>query len=259
MAVSGLVIGSVLALALWFGGGDGPEDAEAGSGVTPSWHAGPRPTPSLPGGSLEEPSNSPSGTEKTASPSPSASRTSASRPEASASRTAAPSSGSRAGADGGGGAKEERGSISGGGTSRTGSERSLRAVNYPDRYLRHRDGRVFLDPVGSSGAARDATFSLVPGLADGRCHSFRTLDGRYLRHRDFRAVVAGNDGSRLFREDATFCMRQGAAGQGSVSFEAVNHPGHFLRHRNFELRLERWENSGLYRADISFQLTAPLG
>ncbi|MCC9741934.1 AbfB domain-containing protein [Streptomyces sp. MNU89] len=125
--------------------------------------------------------------------------------------------------------------------------------------MRHRDGRVLLDPIGSPGAARDATFALVPGLADGRCHSFRTLDGRYLRHRDFRAVVAGNDGSRLFREDATFCMRQGAAGRGSVSFEAFNHPGRFLRHRNFELRMDPWERSELYRADISFQLTSPLG
>ncbi|MEU4884863.1 MULTISPECIES: AbfB domain-containing protein [Streptomyces] len=257
--MSGLVIGSVLALALWFGGGGGPADAGAESGAAPSWHAAPRPTPSLPGAGREEPSNSPSGAEKTGSPSPSASRTSAARPAPSPSRTAGPSSGSRTGGDREGGAKEESGRISGGGASRTGSERSLRSVNYPDRYVRHRDGRVLLDPIGSPGAARDATFALVPGLADGRCHSFRTLDGRYLRHRDFRAVVAGNDGSRLFREDATFCMRQGAAGQGSVSFEAFNHSGRFLRHRNFELRLDPWERSGLYRADISFQLTSPLG
>ncbi|WP_373559339.1 AbfB domain-containing protein [Streptomyces sp. Ag82_G6-1] len=135
---------------------------------------------------------------------------------------------------------------------------SIRAVNFPDRYWRVRDGYVRLDQIGSGSEQReDATFRRVAGLADSSCYSFTTADGRYLRHRSFVLVANTNDGSSLFREDATFCPRYWFA-SGTLSLESVNYPGRFLRHRNFQLRLDPYENSQQYRSDSSFQMVAGL-
>ncbi|MER6530754.1 AbfB domain-containing protein [Streptomyces sp. NPDC001508] len=131
--------------------------------------------------------------------------------------------------------------------------RSVRSVNYPDRYWHVSRGLVQLDPVGSRAERRAATFRLVDGLADGSCSSFATADGTYLRHRDFVLRAERDDGSALFREDATFCRRP-AARSGAVVLESVNYPGRFLRHRNFRLRLDPYQDTDLYRADSAFRL-----
>ncbi|MFF0228343.1 AbfB domain-containing protein [Streptomyces sp. NPDC004629] len=131
--------------------------------------------------------------------------------------------------------------------------RSVRSVNYPDRYWHVSGGLVQLDPVGSPADRRAATFRLVDGLADGSCSSFATADGGYLRHRGFVLRAERDDGSALFRKDATFCRRP-AARSGAVVLESVNYPGRFLRHRDFRLRLDPYENTDLYRADSAFRL-----
>ncbi|MDK1475443.1 AbfB domain-containing protein [Streptomyces sp. 549] len=149
----------------------------------------------------------------------------------------------------------------GGSTPAPAAGRSLQSVNYPDRFVLHRNGGVHLDRVGGGShpeAVRRATFTLVPGLADSNCQSFRTHDGGYLRHLNFQVRVGRSDGSALFHKDATFCRRDGAV-SGSVSFESYNYPGRFLRHRQFVLRLDPYEHNALYKADTSFRLTAPPG
>ncbi|MFJ7333977.1 AbfB domain-containing protein [Streptomyces sp. NPDC101116] len=136
---------------------------------------------------------------------------------------------------------------------------SIRAVNFPDRYWRVRDGYVRLDRIGSGSEQReDATFQRVAGLADPSCYSFTTADGRYLRHRSFVLVADGNDGSSLFRQDATFCPRVWSR-SGTLTLESVNYPGRFLRHRNFQLRLDPFENGHQYYSDASFQIVSGLG
>ncbi|MCF3133524.1 AbfB domain-containing protein [Streptomyces olivochromogenes] len=154
------------------------------------------------------------------------------------------------------------GSGGGGGGSgdskNTSARKSVRSVNYPDRYWHISGGYVQLDPVGSAGARRDAAFQLVKGLADAACYSFATGDGGYLRHRDFLLRAERDDGSRLFTQDATFCPRA-SAHAGAVMLESVNYPGRFLRHQNFRLKLDRYESSDLYRADSAFRLVDGLG
>ncbi|MFI1565689.1 AbfB domain-containing protein [Streptomyces sp. NPDC020490] len=131
--------------------------------------------------------------------------------------------------------------------------RSVRSVNYPDRYWHVSDGYVRLDPVRGPGDREDSTFKLVKGLADASCYSFATHDGGYLRHRGFLLRAERNDGSALFRQDATFCPRASAF-PGAVMLESVNYPGRFLRHQNFGLKLDPWQNSDLYRQDSAFRL-----
>ncbi|MEH0630218.1 AbfB domain-containing protein [Streptomyces stelliscabiei] len=83
-----------------------------------------------------------------------------------------------------------------------------------------------LDSVGSysGGETReDSSFKVVSGLAKSSCYSFKMADGRYVRHQSFRLRVSGNDGSELFRQDATFCPMQSPYSD-AVMLQAVNYP-----------------------------------
>ena len=152
---------------------------------------------------------------------------------------------------------------SGDGTAVATGARSLRSVNVPDRYVRHRDNLGYVDPVNSSStlpARQDATFTVVPGLANANCHSLRSVNfpDRYLRHYDFRVRLDVNTGDAVFARDATFCGRAGLAGGGSTSFESYSHPGRYLRHRNYELRVDWRTSDSAFAGDASFAVTAPL-
>jgi len=149
--------------------------------------------------------------------------------------------------------------VPGGVTLPVNTTRSLQSVNYPGRYATSRDGLGYLDPVDATSSAtvkQDATFTVVPGLADANCYSFRAADGRYLRHWDFKLRLGSNDGSAVFRGDATYCARPGSAA-GSVSLESYNYPGRYIRHYNYELRLDRYADNDTFRADSSFQAVSP--
>jgi hypothetical protein len=140
---------------------------------------------------------------------------------------------------------------------------SLRSVNFPDRYVRHRDSLGRIDPLTAAGPLadrQDATFRAVPGLAVASCRSFESVNfpGRYLRHYDMRLVLAQNDNSTIFRRDATFCPRTGLAGGSSVSFEPYNQPGRFLRHADYQLRVDLRAATTVFAGDASFTVTAPL-
>ncbi|MGI5453828.1 AbfB domain-containing protein [Streptomyces sp. CA-249302] len=135
--------------------------------------------------------------------------------------------------------------------------RSVRSVNYPDRYWHVSGGYVKLDPVAGSESREDSTFKLVKGLANSSCYSFATKDGRYLRHRNFLLRADSNDGSNLFKQDATFCARTSSI-SGAIMLESVNYPGRYLRHQNFQLKLDPYQYSDLYRKDSAFRLVAGL-
>ena len=141
--------------------------------------------------------------------------------------------------------------------------RSVQASNVAGRYLRHRNYLAYADPVSPAGTAaerRDATFTIVAGLAEPNCYSLRAvnIDGHYLAHRNMRLGLYRDDGSAQTRADATFCGRRGLAGGSTVSFESYNFPGRYLRHVNYEMRLDLRQSDSGYAGDASFTVTAPL-
>ncbi|WTJ87988.1 AbfB domain-containing protein [Streptomyces sp. NBC_01538] len=150
--------------------------------------------------------------------------------------------------------------VTAGTTLPTETTRSLRSVNYPGRYAVVRsDSRGYIDPVTSTSTAavkQSATFTIVPGLADGSCYSFRDASGRYLRHMDYRIRADASNGTTAFDKDATYCARPGSA-TGSVSLESYNYPGRFLRHYNYELRIDPFQDNATFRADSSFTAVSP--
>ncbi|WP_371657966.1 family 43 glycosylhydrolase [Streptomyces sp. NBC_00280] len=142
----------------------------------------------------------------------------------------------------------------------TNTTRSLQSVNFTGRYAAVRsDSLGHLDPVTSSSTTevkKSATFTVVPGLAEPTCYSFRDSSGRYLRHKDYRIRFDASNGSTTFNSDATYCARPGSA-TGSVGLESYNYPGRYLRHHNYELRIDPYQDTAVFRADSSFRAVSP--
>jgi len=111
-------------------------------------------------------------------------------------------------------------------------------------------------PGSSAAIRRSATFVAVAGLADDRCYSFRTLDGRYLRHWELRTYTHRLEDNDLFRQDATFCPQPGAAA-GAVMLEAHNYENQFLTWTGGHLLLRYNAGTASFRADSSFRIRDP--
>jgi hypothetical protein len=142
---------------------------------------------------------------------------------------------------------------------RLGAAVSLQSSNYPDRYIRHLGGLGELTTASSQLDKADASFRVVPGLADPACSSFRSVNypGHYLRHFGYRLRLAPYSGDALFLSDATFCARAGLRGGAGVSFESKNFPGLYLRHQYNHLYLQSGSGS-LLRADATFNVVSAL-
>lgn len=128
-----------------------------------------------------------------------------------------------------------------------------------DRYVRHRNFLAYIEPVVDEQSSKDAAFITVPGLA-GRCNSFeaRYLRGYYLRHQNSRLKLAKMTGEQTFRQDATFCLRDGLASAKDYSFESFNFQKHYIRHRDFELLIGQDDGSAAFKKDATFIQTPPV-
>jgi hypothetical protein len=117
---------------------------------------------------------------------------------------------------------------------------SLQSVSDPGRYARHANALGELSQIRTRLDRADSTFEVVHGL-NGRVDSISfestNYPGHFLRHQNSRMRLARNDGSALFRDDATFFPRQGVTDAGTVSLESSNYPGRFITHRDNHLWL----------------------
>jgi hypothetical protein len=100
-----------------------------------------------------------------------------------------------------------------------------------------------------------ATLTVVEGLADEECFTFRDEDGNYLRHFDYRLRFDEEDDSDLFRNDATFCIEQETP--GGVRLSSKNYPAHVLHRRGSELYIDKPDGSDEFTADSSFVVRKP--
>ncbi len=120
----------------------------------------------------------------------------------------------------------------------------LRAGADPQaRYLRGGRGRAQLVTAVTDQELRAAAFARVPGLSDPAKVSFESVQnpGRFLRHRGFKLYCDAYDGTRLFREDATFTRVPGLASRGAklASFASANFDKRVLQRRGELLVLEQ--------------------
>jgi hypothetical protein len=137
---------------------------------------------------------------------------------------------------------------------------SLEAANKPGLFVSTTQTLGVLTPAGPSSSKQiraQATFEVVAGLADPNCFSFRLDNGQYLRHSSWRLRTFANDGSNLFRGDATFCPGAGST-PGSITLESSNYPGWFLSHRGNQLWVDQTNGTDQFLADSSFRVRSPL-
>ncbi|EUC41055.1 carbohydrate-binding module family 42 protein [Bipolaris oryzae ATCC 44560] len=131
-----------------------------------------------------------------------------------------------------------RGLITSGPAYTVGSSVSFRATTagYTDRYLAHSGATVNTQVVSSSSTAllkRQASWIVRTGFTNSECFAFESKDtaGSFLRHANFVLQVNANDGSKGFKEDATFCPQAGLTGKGS-SIRTWGYPTRWIRHFN---------------------------
>ncbi|WP_406164084.1 glycoside hydrolase family 43 protein [Streptomyces sp. NBC_00882] len=131
----------------------------------------------------------------------------------------------------------------------------LQSYNFQDRYVRHTDMDVRIDPNVSP--ADDSQFRLRTGLAGSGTVSFESVNfpGYFLRHRNYDFELVYNDGTTQFAADATFRKVAGLADASWSSFESYNHPGRYIRHYAYQLRLDPITTT-LGRGDATFRVTS---
>ncbi|MEU2181374.1 family 43 glycosylhydrolase [Streptomyces thermolilacinus] len=127
----------------------------------------------------------------------------------------------------------------------------LSSHNFPDRFISHRDFRARIDADVSPLA--DSQFRVVPGLAGGGTVSLESAahPGYFLRHRNFEVWLEKNDGTALFRADASWAARAGLADPRGLSYESYNFPGRYLRHHQYLLQVQA-VRTATDRADATF-------
>ncbi|NUT98034.1 MAG: 1,4-beta-xylanase [Saccharothrix sp.] len=130
----------------------------------------------------------------------------------------------------------------------------LQSYNFPDRYVRHANFDVRIDP--NVTPAQDGQFRLVPGQVGTGTVSFQSVNypGHYLRHRDFDFVLASDDGTAAFKADTTFRQVAGLADATGSSFQSYNYPDRYLRHYAYHLRLDPI-TTATGRGDATFRVT----
>ena len=118
------------------------------------------------------------------------------------------------------------------------------------------DRETYLGRSGDFAAftTKPTTMTVVAGLADGSCFSFRHENGDYLRHFDYRLRFDADDDSDLFRKDATFCPD----GDGpAVQLRSKNFPEHVLHRRGAQLYIDEPKNDEAFERDSTFVVQRP--
>ncbi|MEV7227394.1 family 43 glycosylhydrolase [Polymorphospora sp. NPDC051019] len=114
----------------------------------------------------------------------------------------------------------------------------LRSHDLAANFVRHFAYRGRVEPNVTNLA--DSQFRIVTGLAGAGSVSLESTNfpGHYLRHRNYEIHLERDDGSALFRADASFVRRPGLADGAGISLESGNFPGRYVRHRTGLLFIE---------------------
>ncbi|AEV85892.1 arabinofuranosidase [Actinoplanes sp. SE50] len=120
------------------------------------------------------------------------------------------------------------------------------------------DRDTYLTVAGDFAAMSEvaATITVVEGLADDSCFTFRDEDGNFLRHYNYRLRFDPKDDSDLFRGDATFCAEDDQPGN-SFRVRSKNYPDYFLHRRGTKLYIDKPSESDDFVADSTFALHTP--
>jgi hypothetical protein len=113
---------------------------------------------------------------------------------------------------------------------------SFHPFTAPEQYVRHQNGKGLIGPIdlASTLERADATFEMIPGLAEPDCLSLRSvnINGSFLRHSGSRIYLNAADDTPLYFSDATFCPEPGLADAEGVTFRSYNYDWRVIHLRN---------------------------
>lgn len=114
--------------------------------------------------------------------------------------------------------------------------------------------------VVAFGAADEtnAQWIVVPGLNDASLVSFQSRNdpGRYLRHAGFRLWSDTNDGSAVFKQDATFRYAQPFISTGVLAkaLESSNYPGRYWKRDGSKITLDSFTDTADYKQSATWRI-----
>ncbi|XP_047137853.1 uncharacterized protein LOC100198704 isoform X2 [Hydra vulgaris] len=131
---------------------------------------------------------------------------------------------------------------------------SFESYNYPQYQIGIRDDKTAAIILNSNEGYR--IVKALNGQADAVSFQSAKNSKMYLRHQNaILHLHPIESSSELFKNDASFIIREDKYYTGYVSFESTNYPGFFLRHQGYTLKLHKDDpNTELYRKDASFKL-----
>jgi len=104
------------------------------------------------------------------------------------------------------------------------------------------------------GSCSNKIIKVVEGLAGGGTVSLQSASNSnmYFRHKNGLLYLESNDGSDLFKWDASFGPVAGLSDPGKTSLHAVNYVQGFLRHKDGRIHLDDWDGSSLMASDATW-------
>jgi len=121
--------------------------------------------------------------------------------------------------------------------------------------IRHIGGAVALGADDQTSAQ----WIVVPGLGDPALVSFQSRNdpGRYLRHASFRLWSDTNDGSAVFKQDATFRYGQPFVDSEGIAkaLESSNYPGQYWKRDGEKISLSRLMNTTEDQVNATWHLS----
>ena len=123
----------------------------------------------------------------------------------------------------------------------------------PDHMLRHKDGKLHMEPSdGSELFIQDTSFRIDHGLA-GSGISFESVN-RYFQHKEGVIVHEGISGKLA---DASFTVHDSFSGEpGAVSFQSVNLMGQWIKGTDTNVVLSHHRNSLAFLKGTSWRATS---
>jgi hypothetical protein len=147
-------------------------------------------------------------------------------------------------------AKYAVGSLTSGPSYKVGETISLKVTTpkHDKKYLAHVGENMKIQLVNDTNKAQ-ASWTVRTGLGNAACFSLESRDtpNNFVRHVNADLKLAANDGSKAFKEDATFCPQAGLNGKGTTSLRAWSYPAKFVRH--YEGKMYIGANGGILTGD----------
>jgi len=127
---------------------------------------------------------------------------------------------------------------------------SFRSVNYPNHYLRHQCGELWLHENDDSELFNDdSTWKLKMKNKKVNIFSAGNFEDHAIKVEGDEAFIRPLEGDD---DDFEFKVRPGNFWGQGFSFEMKHRKHHFLRHCGFRLRVDPFEDDELYRLDTTF-------